>query len=119
MIKIKRVYEKYEQSDGFRVLVDRLWPRGVSKQEAHVDLWLKEIAPSTNLREWFNHESEKWEEFKKRYKKELDKNKEKVDELKKIINENNNVTFVYSAKDSLHNQAVALKTFLSEGRQVI
>lgn len=113
MIKIKRVYENYEKADGFRVLVDRLWPRGVSKENAHVDLWLKEIAPSNDLRKWFNHDSEKWEEFKKRYRKELDKNKKAIEELKKIIDENKIVTLVYSAKDELHNQAVVLCEYIS------
>lgn len=106
-IKIKRVYDEPEKSDGFRVLVDRVWPRGFSKEKAHVDLWLKEIGPSTELRKWFNHDPEKWTEFKKRYKKELDKNKDVftslLDEVKK-----GDVTLVYSAKDETHNQAVVI-----------
>ena len=81
-IKIKRVYEKPDKTDGFRILVDRLWPRGLTKEKAAADLWLKEIAPSTELRKWFNHEPEKWKEFIKKYQLELKENKEPVSLLK-------------------------------------
>jgi uncharacterized protein YeaO (DUF488 family) len=105
--KIKRVYEKPEKEDGFRILVDRLWPRGLTKEKAKVDLWLKEIAPSTELRKWFAHDREKWEEFKKRYLSELKKNKEPVAQLKEKIKEGN-VTLIYAAKDETHNEAQVL-----------
>ena len=110
-IKIKRVYEAAEKEDGFRVLVDRLWPRGIKKENAHVDMWSKEIAPSTALRKWFNHEAEKWSEFNRKYKAEL-KQSPALEELLEIIKNHKVVTLVYSAKDEQHNQAVALKEFL-------
>jgi uncharacterized protein YeaO (DUF488 family) len=110
-LKIKRVYEKPEKADGTRILVDRLWPRGLSKEKAAVDLWLKEIAPSTELRKWFGHDPQKWDEFQKRYRAELKANEEAVqrlrDEMKKGM-----VTLVYGAKDEEHNDAVVLKEFL-------
>jgi len=84
-IKLKRVYEKAEKSDGFRILVDRLWPRGISKENAKIDLWLKDIAPSDELRKWFGHNPSKWNEFQRLYKEELTVNIETVDALKKII----------------------------------
>ncbi|MEO5947874.1 MAG: DUF488 domain-containing protein [Chitinophagaceae bacterium] len=111
-LKIKRVYEKPAKEDGKRILVDRLWPRGLTKEKAAVDLWLKEIAPSTELRKWFGHEPEKWKEFQKRYHRELKKNKEQVlvlkDQHKKGV-----VTLVYGAKDEVHNEAFVLKEWLS------
>lgn len=85
MILLKRIYEPYDKEDGYRILVDRLWPRGISKEKAHLDLWLKEIAPSTELRKWFGHKTEKWEEFKQRYMEELKLNKEVVTQIKEII----------------------------------
>lgn len=112
MIKLKRIYEEQARGDGKRVLVDRLWPRGVSKEKADLDLWLKEIAPSTELRKWFNHDPKKWAEFKKRYTQELKANKEAVSEIKKITSAKN-VTLLYGAKDQEHNEAVVLKEFLS------
>lgn len=112
MLQIKRVYESPSSQDGYRVLVDRLWPRGVSKEEAAVDLWLKEIGPTNELREWFNHDPEKFQEFSRRYKKELQSN-QAVDELKKAIKNNKKVTLLYGAKDQQHNQAVVLQQFLS------
>lgn len=112
-IKIKRVYEAPEKSDGFRVLVDRVWPRGMTKEKASVDLWLKEIGPSTVLRKWFGHDPEKWMEFKKRYMQELKADKEEVATLKQHISKGT-VTLVYSAKDEEHNQAVAIREFLNK-----
>ena len=107
-VKIKRVYEKPAKEDGIRILVDRLWPRGLTKRKASVDLWLKNIAPSTELRKWFGHDPAKWKEFRKRYHQELKKNKEQVsllkNEMKKGI-----VTLVYGAKDEVHNEALVLK----------
>lgn len=109
-IAIKRAYEKAEASDGFRILVDRLWPRGVSKEEASIDVWLKEIAPSDALRKWYHHE-EKWPEFKKRYFAELKDNTDAVAELKTYL-KHKKVTFVYASKDTETNNAVALKDYI-------
>ena len=100
-----------EKSDGKRILIDRLWPRGLSKEKAKIDLWLKEIAPSTELRKWFGHDPEKWTEFKKRYRAELKKNKEAVDELK-IALKDGPATLIYSAHDEEHNDAVVLQELL-------
>jgi uncharacterized protein YeaO (DUF488 family) len=110
-VKIKRVYEEPKKSDGKRILVDRLWPRGLTKAEVKVDLWLKEIAPSTALRKWFSHEPSKWEEFKKRYSVELEKNNEQISLLEREVSEGK-VTLVYGAKDQEHNGAVVLREFL-------
>jgi uncharacterized protein YeaO (DUF488 family) len=112
MFKIKRVYEAAESTDGYRVLVDRLWPRGVSKAKAHVDLWMKEVGPSDKLRKWFGHDPERWTEFQKRYKVELRKNSTLTTELKQLEKQHRTVTLVYSAHDEQHNQAVALSAFL-------
>ncbi|SEO66954.1 DUF488 domain-containing protein [Nitrosovibrio sp. Nv6] len=110
-IRIKRVYEPPEKEDGTRILVDRLWPRGLTKAKADVHLWLKEIAPSTELRKWFSHDTDKWVEFKKRYRAELKGNDEQVALLKEKI-KNGVVTLVYGAKDEAHNEAVVLQEFL-------
>jgi uncharacterized protein YeaO (DUF488 family) len=106
-IKIKRVYEKPDEKDGFRILVDRLWPRGLTKEKAAVDLWLKDIAPSTELRKWFNHDPDKWKEFRKRYLNELKENKDVVAVLKDHLRQKT-VTLLYAAKDSDHNEALVL-----------
>ena len=111
-IKIKRVYERPDKEDGTRILVDRLWPRGLTKAKASVDLWLKDIAPSTELRKWFGHDPDKWAEFKTRYRAELKENDEQVALLKGEI-EKGAVTLVYGAKDEEHNEAVLLQEFLS------
>jgi uncharacterized protein YeaO (DUF488 family) len=110
-ILVKRVYEPMAKSDGLRVLVDRLWPRGLSKSDAKLDLWLPEIGPSTVLRKWFNHDPERWAEFQRRYHAEL---KEKTALLATITKQakTSPVTLLYSAKDERHNQAVALRSFL-------
>lgn len=110
-IKLKRIYEKAEKSDGQRVLVDRIWPRGLSKQAANIDLWLKDIAPSTALRKWFAHDPQKWSEFKKRYFKELSKNPETVKQLRSLVRRGT-VTLVFGAKEEKYNNAVALKQYL-------
>ncbi|MGC8653070.1 MAG: DUF488 domain-containing protein [Candidatus Kryptoniota bacterium] len=107
-IMLKRVYEKPKKDDGYRILVDRLWPRGLSRASARVDLWLKDIAPSTELRRWFNHDPDKWDEFKLRYRKELDGNKETVNRLMEIIRKKKNVTFLYSTTNRVQNNASAL-----------
>lgn len=108
MIKIKRVYEKPEDEDGIRILVDRLCPRGLTKEKASIDLWLKDIAPSTELRKWFNHDPEKWNEFKKRYLAELHKNKKSVAMLKEQLIKGD-VSLIFGAKDEAHNEALVLK----------
>ncbi len=113
--KLKRAYEVPESGDGFRVLVDRLWPRGVSKDSARIDLWLKEIAPSAVLRKWFGHDPLKWTEFRKRYFRELDNNPGAVDQLRDHARRGL-VTLVYGAKDREHNDAVALKEYLESHR---
>ena len=108
MIKIKRVYEKPAKEDGWRVLVDRLWPRGMKKEVAHLDVWMKDVAPSNALRKWFGHKPEKWSEFRKRYRAELAKNKALVSELKKMAKEHGTLTLLFGAKDEEHNEAVVL-----------
>ncbi|EDK72229.1 protein of unknown function DUF488 [candidate division TM7 genomosp. GTL1] len=109
-VTTKRIYEPYAKKDGLRIFVDRLWARGLSKEDAHVDIWLKDIAPSDGLRKWFGHDPEKWQEFKKRYKAEL-KTNEALIELKKYARKQN-ITLLYGAKDERHNQAVVLKELL-------
>lgn len=110
-IKLKRAYEPPEPEDGFRILVDRLWPRGVSKDSACIDLWLKEVAPSTELRKWFGHDPSKWKPFRTRYFRELDEQTEILAELLEHVR-NGPVTLIYAAKDEEHNDAVALKEYL-------
>ncbi len=111
MIAIKRVYEPYAKEDGQRILTDRLWPRGLTKEKAHVDLWLKDIAPTTELRKWFNHEPEKWLEFQKRYRAELTANKAAVATLREWVDKGQ-ISLVYGAKDEAHNEAVVIKEYL-------
>ncbi len=110
-IRLKRVYEEPATDDGLRILVERLWPRGVSKERAAVDLWLKEVAPTAELRKWFNHDPARWTEFKKRYESELAHNQTVVDELRDKCRDAT-VTFVYAAHDERHNAALALKNWL-------
>lgn len=112
MIQTKRVYDEPAAGDGYRVLVDRLWPRGLSKEKASVDLWLKEIAPTTELRKWFGHEDEKYDEFRRRYVEELDANPA-VGELRELIAEHNPLSLLFSAKNP-HNQAAVLLEYLRE-----
>jgi len=107
-IRIKRVYEQPDKHDGRRILVDMLWPRGLTKEKANVDLWLKDIAPSTDLRKWFNHDLNRWEEFKERYLAELKGNSEQI-RLLKLELEKSAVTLVYAAKDEEHNEAVVIR----------
>lgn len=115
-VMLKRAYEQPSDTDGQRILVDRLWPRGVAKAKAHIDLWLKEVAPSTELRQWFGHAPEKWPEFKKRYCEEL-KNNPVLSQLQQQAQQGN-ITLIYAAKDQSHNEAVVLKEVL-EGRLVL
>ena len=112
MVTLKRIYEPYGKGDGFRILVDRLWPRGVSKEKAKINLWLKDIGPSNELRKWFNHEVEKWPEFKKRYKQELKSKKELLEELRDARRKHKTITLLYAAKDEKHNEAIIIKDLL-------
>ena len=115
MIKIKRVYEKPTEDDGYRILVDRLWPRGVAKNKAKIDLWLKQVSPSNELRKWFSHDAEKWDEFKKKYHSELKSEKISLQKIKQIEKENKIITLVYAAKDDRHNNAIVLADELKNG----
>jgi len=112
-IKLKRVYEGASKEDGYRILVERLWPRGLKKEQVAADLWLKEVAPSPELRTWFGHDPAKWEQFRRRYWAELKGKPEQVDLLKQKIKEGP-VTFVYAAHDEQHNAALVLKEFLEQ-----
>ena len=115
-IKLKRAYETVDSKDGARVLVDRLWPRGVSKENAALAQWMKEIAPTTGLRKWFGHDPARWEEFRGRYGKELQQNAELLSELRSLARQGP-LTLVYSAHDESHNDAVVLRDVLL-GRKV-
>lgn len=110
-LRMKRAYESAEPEDGARILVDRLWPRGVSKDKAHLDDWMKDIAPSTELRQWFGHDSDRWTEFRKRYRAELQGHGEQLDRIRALARKGV-VTLVYSARDEEHNDAVVLKGVL-------
>ena len=110
-IRLKRVYDKPAPRDGFRILVERLWPRGVRKDAAGIDLWAKELAPSTALRRWFNHEPARWAAFKRRYYAELDRNRDAVNTIAKHAR-TGPVTFVFGSKETRFNNAVALKEYL-------
>lgn len=112
-IRLKRVYERPSKSDGTRVLIDRLWPRGLTKEKAGIDRWLRDIAPSTKLRRWFGHDPERWDEFHRRYTVELKHHSELVDELLKVSHEGT-LTLVFGARDEEHNDAVVLKKLLLE-----
>ena len=114
MIKIKRIYDPPAREDGFRILVDRLWPRGLTKEKAKIDLWLKEIAPSDDLRKWFAHDPEKWKEFKNRYEMELKDKQDLLRKIKQMEKEKGVVTILYSTKEIEFNNAVALTGFLKE-----
>ncbi len=114
-ILIKRVYDAPNPEDGLRILVDRLWPRGISKEEAKIDVWLKSVAPSNELRKWYQHDFQKWPEFKKRYFSELDADHEAVNELLRYV-ANNSVTFLYSSREPAYNNAVALKEYIEQAR---
>ena len=111
-IKLKRVYEPVEPKDGLRILVERLWPRGVSKEKAKIDYWVKDIAPSTELRKWYAHQLERWPVFRERYIEELKVKPEVVSQVRAFCSGNQTVTFIYAARDDAHNSAVVLKHFL-------
>jgi uncharacterized protein YeaO (DUF488 family) len=114
-IQIKRVYDKPDKADGLRLFVDRVWPRGLTKEQAQIDDWLKEIAPSTRLRKWFGHAPARWKEFKRRYAAELDDNREQVKQLAREARKRT-VTLLFGAKDIEHNNAVALKEYIEKLR---
>jgi len=106
-IRLKRAYEPADPTDGIRVLVDRLWPRGIKKSEAAIDVWLKDVAPSSALRQWFGHDPAKWNEFQKRYRAELSHNAA-LQELREVVAHNKRITLVFGARDPDHNNAVVL-----------
>lgn len=111
-VQIKRIYDEPAETDGYRVLVDRLWPRGVSKEKAALDEWIKEVGPTDELRKWFGHQPERYSEFKTKYQKELDSSPA-FKELKDVVSKHKNVTLLYSAHDSEHNQATVLLDYLN------
>jgi len=111
-LKVKRVYDKPDKIDGLRILVDRLWPRGLTKEKAKIDLWLKEIAPSNELRKWYNHDPKKWDAFKEKYRKELKGKEELIEQIKKLEREDHSITLLYSSKEEKLNNAIALSHFL-------
>jgi uncharacterized protein YeaO (DUF488 family) len=118
-IRIERIYDNPKGNKGnnsFRILVDRLWPRGLGKKDTRIDLWQKDIAPSNTLRKWFGHDEKKWDEFKRKYFKELDikSNSEMVDEIIKMAKEHSSITLLYGAKEERYNNAVALKDYLEK-----
>jgi uncharacterized protein YeaO (DUF488 family) len=116
-IKIERIYDNPNGDNSFRILVDRLWPRGLSKENVRIDLWQKDIAPSNSLRKWFGHDKKKWDEFKRKYFKELDKKNDSnntVDRIIKMAKEQNSITLLYGTKEKRFNNAVALKEYLEE-----
>ncbi|WP_248910264.1 DUF488 domain-containing protein [Halocatena marina] len=109
----KRIYEAAEPEDGIRVLVDRLWPRGISKEDADLDRWIKEVAPSDELRRWFDHDRERWDEFNRRYQTELTHHQDIIGESRELADEET-VTLLYAAKDEVHNNAIVLKEVIEE-----
>ncbi len=113
-IKLKRVYEPAEKEDGYRILVERLWPRGTSKEKAQVDLWVKDAGASTELRTWFGHDPDRWEEFRKKYFEEIRGRPGVAMILKDKLREHGTITLIYAAHDEQHNNAVALKEYLEK-----
>ena len=112
-VKIKRIYEPFAKEDGYRILVDRLWPRGIKKEDAHIDKWLKQVAPSTALRKEFNHMVDKWDQFRIDYLAEL-KNSTALEELLDDIKEHGTVTLLFAAKDEQHNHALVLQQIITK-----
>ncbi|MCA6110925.1 DUF488 domain-containing protein [Bradyrhizobium cenepequi] len=110
-VRLKRAYETPAREDGKRILVDRLWPRGIKKDAAAIDCWMKELAPSSDLRKWFGHEPERWSEFKRRYKRELRQHASTLDELR-MLAERGPITLIFAARDKAHNEAVVLRDVL-------
>ncbi len=111
MINIRRVYDQPSRNDGKRILIDRLWPRGLKKEDAHIDVWMKDVAPSTELRKWFNHDPDKWAEFKKRFFMELRGRRAIVEEIVNLAR-NGTVTLLFGSKEDRFNNAVALKEYI-------
>ena len=116
MLKIKRVYEGHDPDDGARYLVERLWPRGIKKENLSMEAWLKDVAPSADLRRWFGHDPAKWDEFQRRYRAELDENQKAWEPLLEAV-KRGDVTLLYSARDTEHNNAIVLKDYLEEHRE--
>lgn len=112
-IETRRIYDDSERRGGYRVLVDRIWPRGVSKEDANIDRWAKEVAPSTDLRKWFGHEVEKWKEFRSRYRKELGAHRDELEELIRDA-DHERIILLYGAKDTEHNHAIVLREVMEE-----
>ncbi|HZR72137.1 DUF488 domain-containing protein [Bradyrhizobium sp.] len=117
-LRLKRVYEPAAADDGVRVLVDRLWPRGLTKKKAAVDHWIKDVAPSPELRKWFGHDPDRWVEFKRRYKDELRQHKDLLADMRKL-NKERTVTLLFGARDDEHNDAVVLREVLARGARAI
>lgn len=115
MVRTKRVYEQAAKEDGYRVLVDRLWPRGMKKERAKVDLWMKDVAPSDQLRKSFHHDVKKWPDFQKKYRAELKKKKDLLAELKNLENGHGTLTLLFGARDTEHNEAVIIAEALAKG----
>lgn len=115
MVRIKRVYEQASKEDGYRVLVDRLWPRGMKKEAAKIDLWMKDIAPSDALRKTFHHDVMRWPDFEKKYRAELKKKEVWLAQLKKLEKERGTLTLLFGARDPEHNQAVLIAEALKKG----
>lgn len=115
-LRLKRAYEPASPDDGARILIDRLWPRGLSKEKASLDEWIKEIAPSTELRQWFGHDPERWPEFQRRYRAELRQHSQELDRIRALAKKQT-VTLIYSAHDEEHNDAIVLKDVLLEERK--
>jgi|SRR5690606_34362663 len=113
MIQLKRIYEQPEKRDGCRILVDRLWPRGVSKERAAIDLWYKDIAPSNALRKWYGHDPKKWPVFQKKYASEIAEHSTAIRELQEIVKQHKAVTLLYAARDEAHNEAVVIRDMLT------
>jgi uncharacterized protein YeaO (DUF488 family) len=113
-IRVKRVHDPPARADGVRVLVDRLWPRGLKKEEAHIDHWLKDVAPSTELRRWFGHDPARWSEFRRRYRAELEARPDALAALRRLA-EGRALTLLFAARDAQHNNAVALREMLGDG----
>ena len=112
-IRLKRIYRRPRRSDGVRILVDRLWPRGLAKEAAYIDHWMKDVAPSDELRKWFAHDVERWEAFRDSYRKELDANDNEVPELQRLCRQGT-ITLLFAARDEAHNQAVVIRQWLIE-----
>ncbi|MEM9022222.1 MAG: DUF488 family protein [Bacteroidota bacterium] len=115
MIRAKRVYEPWEAADGYRLLIDRLWPRGISREQARIDRWMREVAPSTNLRKWFSHDPEKWPEFQQRFRQELSEHPEVLQEIRELAELHGTLTLVFSSRETRYNNAQALLLMLAEG----